>query len=50
MPNRSFSDLTQKQWIKACKKLGLEIITKFGKGGHVLIKHPKTEHEYTIQT
>ena len=49
MPNRSFSDLTQKQWIKACNKLGLEVITKFGKGSHVLIKHPKTKHKYTIQ-
>jgi len=49
MPSRSFSDLTQKQWKKACGKLGLNVITKFGKGSHILIKHPKTEHKYTIQ-
>ena len=23
--------------------------TKHGKGSHVLIKHPNTEHKYTIQ-
>jgi predicted RNA binding protein YcfA (HicA-like mRNA interferase family) len=49
MPSRSFSDITQSQWIKACTKLGLVIETKHGKGSHVLIKHPKTEHKYTIQ-
>ena len=49
MPSRSFSDLTQSQWIKACIKLGLVVETKHGKGSHVLIKHPKTEHKYTIQ-
>ena len=49
MPSRSFSDITQSQWIKACTKLGLIIETKHGKGSHVLIKHPKTEHKYTVQ-
>ena len=49
MPSRSFSDLTQKQWKEACRKLGLEIATKSGKGSHILVKHPKTEHKYTIQ-
>ena len=49
MPSRSFSDISQFQWIKACTKLGLIVETKHGKGSHVLIKHPKTEHKYTIQ-
>lgn len=49
MPSRSFSDITQSEWIKACAKLGLTVETKHGKGSHVLIKHPKTEHKYTIQ-
>jgi len=49
MPNRSFSDITQHRWIKACEKLGLLVESKHGKGSHVLIKHPKTEHKYTIQ-
>jgi predicted RNA binding protein YcfA (HicA-like mRNA interferase family) len=49
MPNRSFSDITQAQWCNACLKLGLKVETKHGKGSHVLIKHPQTEHKYTIQ-
>jgi len=49
MPSRSFSDITQSQWIKACTKLGLIVESKHGKGSHVLVKHPKTEHKYTIQ-
>ncbi len=49
MPNRSFSDITQTQWEKACLKLGLNIETKRGKGSHILVKHPETEHKYTIQ-
>lgn len=49
MPNRSFSDISQKQWIKACIKLGLEVDKRSGKGSHVLIKHPSTGHKYTLQ-
>ena len=49
MPSRSFSDITQSQWIKACTKLGLIVEFKHDKGSHVLVKHPKTEHKYTIQ-
>jgi len=49
MPSRSFSDISQKQWIKACKKLGLQIESKSGKGSHVLVKHPSTGHKYTLQ-
>lgn len=49
MPSRSFSDITQTQWRKACLKLGLEVETTHGKGSHILIKHPQTGHKYTIQ-
>jgi len=49
MPSRSFTDITQPQWVKACSKLGLIVDTKHGKGSHALVKHPKTEHKYTIQ-
>ena len=49
MPSRSFSDIKQSQWIKACHKLGLIVESKHGKGSHVLVKHPKTGHKYTIQ-
>jgi len=49
MPSRSFSDISQKQWIKACRKLGLQIESKSGKGSHVLIKHPSIGHKYTLQ-
>jgi hypothetical protein len=49
MPSRSFSDITQSQWKKACFKLGLIVETKHGKGSHILVKHPQTEHKYTIQ-
>jgi len=48
MPSRSFSDITQTQWKKACSKLGLVVKTNSGKGSHILVKHPKTEHKYTI--
>ena len=46
----SLADLKQADWIKACKKLGLEISLKSGKGSHALIKHPKNNTKYTIQT
>ena len=36
----SLTDLTQKQWLKACKKLGLTVDVKSGKGSHARIKHP----------
>lgn len=49
MPSRSFSDITQAQWIKACDKLGLAVELDHGKGSHILVKHPNTEHKYTIQ-
>lgn len=49
MPSNSFSDITQGQWQKACLKLGLKVETQHGKGSHILIKHPQTNHKYTIQ-
>lgn len=49
MPSRSFSDITQPRWLKACAKLGIVVESKHGKGSHVLVKHPQTEHKYTIQ-
>lgn len=49
MPKRSFSDITQSQWIKCCKKLGLIIDLKHGKGSHVLIINPINNFKYTIQ-
>ena len=36
----SLTDLTQKQWLKACRKLGLIVDVKSGKGSHARIKHP----------
>ena len=49
MPSRSFSDITQAKWRKACLKLGLIVEMKRGKGSHILVKHPKTESKYTVQ-
>ncbi len=31
------SDITQKQWIKACKKLGLTVMVSRGHGSHVRV-------------
>lgn len=45
----SVNNLKQKHWIKACRKLGLKIDTKRGKGSHVLIKHSQDNRKYTIQ-
>lgn len=49
MSSHSFSDITQAQWKKACKKLGLKVEKKHGKGSHLLITHPQTGRKYTIQ-
>ncbi|MCX6786095.1 MAG: type II toxin-antitoxin system HicA family toxin [Candidatus Komeilibacteria bacterium] len=49
MSSHSFSDITQSQWIKALRKLGLIVECKPGKGSHVLVKHPSTRAKYTIQ-
>ena len=49
MPNGRFSDLKQKDWIRACRKLGLDVEIGRGKGSHCLIKHPRTNQKYTLQ-
>lgn len=46
---RSLSDIKQKDWIRACKKLGLEVSKKSGKGSHCLVKSPSSGAKYTIQ-
>lgn len=50
MPSESLSDLKQSDWIRACKKLGLVVDTKRGKGVHILVKHPQNGSKYTIQS
>jgi hypothetical protein len=49
MSSHSFSDITQAEWIKACRKLGLILDCGFGKGSHARIEHPQTKAKYTIQ-
>jgi predicted RNA binding protein YcfA (HicA-like mRNA interferase family) len=44
-----FSDINQKDWKRACKKLGLEVDCSRGKGSHFLVRHPRTNAKYTIQ-
>jgi len=49
MSSRSFSDINQAHWIKACQKLGLMVNCGFGKGSHAKIEHPETKAKYTVQ-
>lgn len=42
-------DITQNEWIKACRKLGLEVDCTRGKGSHCLVKHPHSGVKYTLQ-
>ncbi len=49
MPSESLADITQKDWIRACLKLGLRVDTKHGKGSHALVCHPTTGAKYTLQ-
>lgn len=49
MSSRSFSDISQSQWLRACKKLGLIVNEHAGKGSHALVTHPQTNQKYTIQ-
>lgn len=49
MSNHSLGDLTQTDWIRACKKLGLLVNTCLGKGSHVRIENPTTGERFTIQ-
>lgn len=36
----NITNLTQKDWLKACKRLGMEIDTKSGKGSHARVYNP----------
>jgi len=45
----SFSDVTQSDWGRACRRLGLIVETKREKGSHILVKHPVDGRKYTIQ-
>jgi predicted RNA binding protein YcfA (HicA-like mRNA interferase family) len=36
----SLTNLKQKDWMKACKRLGLTVNTKSGKGSHIKVTHP----------
>ena len=49
MPSESLSDVTQRDWIRACSKLGLTVDTRHGRGSHILVKHPTSGIKYTIQ-
>lgn len=49
MPSESLSDIKQRDWIRACGKLGLHIDTSRGKGSHILVKHPQNGTSFTIQ-
>lgn len=46
---RSLSDIKQKDWVKACKRLGLEVNKRAGKGSHILVKSPNSGAKTTIQ-
>lgn len=49
MSSRSFSDISQNDWLRAARKLGLTVETGHGKGSHALVVNPKTNSRYTIQ-
>ena len=49
MPSESLADIRQKDWMRACLKLGLRVETKHGKGSHVLICHKTNGTKYTLQ-
>lgn len=44
----SLTNLKQKDWVKACKKLGLVIDKKKGKGSHYRIVNPDTNQTTTL--
>ena len=49
MPEGSFGDIKQRDWIRAFRKLGFPVDESKGKGNHVLAKNPTTNQKYTIQ-
>lgn len=40
---------SQKDWVKACRRLGLDVDSKRGKGSHILVTNPKSGKKFTIQ-
>ena len=44
----SLTNLTQKHWVKACKKLGLVVDKKKGKRSHFRIINPETNQATTL--
>ena len=44
----SLTDLTQKRWVKALKKLGLEVDKKKGKGSHYRVHNPRNGKYTTL--
>ncbi len=46
MPNFNQS---QQDWAKACRRLGLDVNFKRGKGSHILISNPKSGRKFTVQ-
>lgn len=46
MPSESLSDITQRQWLRACAKLGMVIKENVGKGSHVTVMNPRTGARY----
>ena len=49
MSSESLADIRQRDWIRACRKLGIIVETHHGKGSHILVKHPSNGSKYTIQ-
>ena len=48
----SFSDITQRDWLRALPKLGIKVVTGKlgGKGSHIKVFIPNIDRPYTIQT
>lgn len=46
---QGLSDVKQRDWIRACRKLGLDVDCSKGKGSHCLILRPGTPDRYTLQ-
>lgn len=44
----SLNNITQKNWVKACRRLGLEVDKKKGKGSHYRIINPHNNKKTTL--
>ena len=44
----SLTNMKQKDWVKACKKLKLVVDKRRGKGSHYRIVHPDTKQATTL--